>query len=419
MQTSIITISNRRLAKRIGLPLAVSAIVALSGCAGKMVWSPELEEARAMYHDISNNPLIATHASAELAVAEQQLQKAIDAANYFKGRSTIAHEANLAKTQILIAQQRVRATRAQENLQVAIATQKQSNAQLAFAAAEAQAEIAAVAAVAVAVEQEPVMAAALPDQQQQPHPLSDMRIARLQERIDELERKVAQQNQPVPAIGAALPVQLDSDQPATDIRLASLTERLTKLERQTQNPSQPAAPSAAAEVTLDEPVIAAAIAAPATPAAKPAAVAINQEIVEASRELQETLHAMNAHPGPKGMTLTLSDRYFDGNTARLWNQRATRHLDRVASVLNENNRLKLVIEGYTDNLDAPDLNHNLSADRAIAVKTALIQRGIEASRISALGYGDTKPIASNSSPSGRLKNRRVELIFPDTLVAVQ
>ena len=117
------------------------------------------------------------------------------------------------------------------------------------------------------------------------------------------------------------------------------------------------------------------------------------------------------------MALVLGERYFDRNTARLWSGRAVRHLDSVAALMHEHPALSLDVEGHTDNTGAVDANHDLSIDRAIAVKSALVLRGVEPSRINATGYGETQPIDSNDSETGRLRNRRVELVFPDATVA--
>jgi outer membrane protein OmpA-like peptidoglycan-associated protein len=72
--------------------------------------------------------------------------------------------------------------------------------------------------------------------------------------------------------------------------------------------------------------------------------------------------------------------------------------------------LKIVVEGHTDSTGDPAGNQRLSEMRAEAVVAELITRGIEASRLSAKGFGRTKPIADNGTEEGRAKNRRVELV---------
>jgi len=77
--------------------------------------------------------------------------------------------------------------------------------------------------------------------------------------------------------------------------------------------------------------------------------------------------------------------------------------------MNENPTLKLKIEGHTDNAGNDDANMKLSEDRAEAVKTYLVSKGISADRITAEGFGETMPIADNGTAAGRTKNRRVEI----------
>jgi outer membrane protein OmpA-like peptidoglycan-associated protein len=68
----------------------------------------------------------------------------------------------------------------------------------------------------------------------------------------------------------------------------------------------------------------------------------------------------------------------------------------------------LSINGHTDNTGGDDLNLKLSQDRADAAKQYLVNQGISADRITAIGYGSSKPIQSNDTEEGRSKNRRVE-----------
>ncbi|MEC9466049.1 MAG: OmpA family protein, partial [Myxococcota bacterium] len=83
-------------------------------------------------------------------------------------------------------------------------------------------------------------------------------------------------------------------------------------------------------------------------------------------------------------------------------------LDQISQVLKSNPQLKIKIEGHTDSSGAADYNLQLSDSRAKAVAEALVKRGIDSGRLQAIGYGESRPIASNSSKSGRATNRRVE-----------
>ena len=86
------------------------------------------------------------------------------------------------------------------------------------------------------------------------------------------------------------------------------------------------------------------------------------------------------------------------------------YLDELVTVIQDPEALtwSLEIQGHTDNKGGDDYNQKLSEDRANAVKKYLVDKGIKAERIIAKGFGLTKPIATNDTPEGRAKNRRVE-----------
>jgi outer membrane protein OmpA-like peptidoglycan-associated protein len=83
-------------------------------------------------------------------------------------------------------------------------------------------------------------------------------------------------------------------------------------------------------------------------------------------------------------------------------------LDKLIQLLNDNLSVKIEISGHTDNIGTPADNLTLSNNRAKSVVHYLISKGIAAPRLVAKGYGETKPIADNSTEEGRAKNRRTE-----------
>lgn len=89
--------------------------------------------------------------------------------------------------------------------------------------------------------------------------------------------------------------------------------------------------------------------------------------------------------------------------------RSNSELNKVLDFLNENPTVKISIEGHTDNEGSKSANLKLSKNRALSVYHYLVSKGIDAERLSTIGYGSSKPIADNDSELGRKKNRRTEI----------
>ena len=85
-------------------------------------------------------------------------------------------------------------------------------------------------------------------------------------------------------------------------------------------------------------------------------------------------------------------------------------IDQIAALLKAHADLKISVEGHTDNVGTPASNKTLSEQRAKSVMNAVVQKGIAAGRLTAVGWGQDKPIADNRSEDGRAKNRRVEIV---------
>ena len=86
-----------------------------------------------------------------------------------------------------------------------------------------------------------------------------------------------------------------------------------------------------------------------------------------------------------------------------------RDLDELAKVMQKYPNTRFVVEGHTDNTGNADANKRLSQERADAVKTYLTNKGIDGGRLTAMGYGQERPIGSNDTDEGRRLNRRVEI----------
>lgn len=83
-------------------------------------------------------------------------------------------------------------------------------------------------------------------------------------------------------------------------------------------------------------------------------------------------------------------------------------LNDIAEVIKKNPGIKLLIQGHTDSIGTPKYNKKLSVKRALSVKEYLINKGVPSEQLKTIGYGLTRPIATNLTPEGRALNRRVE-----------
>jgi len=109
-------------------------------------------------------------------------------------------------------------------------------------------------------------------------------------------------------------------------------------------------------------------------------------------------------------SVALHNILFDTGKASI-KPESSNALSVIAEVLKTDPSLKLEIQGHTDNVGGAAANLKLSQDRAAAVKGYLVQTsGIAADRLTTSGFGDTKPVAPNTSEEGRAQNRRVELV---------
>jgi outer membrane protein OmpA-like peptidoglycan-associated protein len=107
-------------------------------------------------------------------------------------------------------------------------------------------------------------------------------------------------------------------------------------------------------------------------------------------------------------TLILEGVNFETGKAELTPESQT-ILDGVAESLVANDSIKVQVGGHTDNTGSAAVNKRLSAARANSVREYLVSKGVAADRLTAVGFGPTKPVASNRTAAGRAQNRRVEL----------
>ena len=128
----------------------------------------------------------------------------------------------------------------------------------------------------------------------------------------------------------------------------------------------------------------------------------------AMRLMREELADYQLQETSLGMSLVLQDLQFatDSSTLR---EGAKERLDPLATYLSRNGNTNIRIAGHTDSLGEDGYNRDLSWRRATAVADYLVTRGVNASHIEAVGMGESTPVGSNATASGREENRRVEV----------
>lgn len=133
-----------------------------------------------------------------------------------------------------------------------------------------------------------------------------------------------------------------------------------------------------------------------------------------SAELQRQIEGMNAQVTDRGVVLTLGDVLFSTGKADL-NVAAAGNLGRLSTFLAKYPTRTAVVEGYTDSMGSDELNRDLSQRRAEGVKAYLVGQGVAGERISAMGKGESAPVADNGTADGRRQNRRVEVVISNAV----
>jgi outer membrane protein OmpA-like peptidoglycan-associated protein len=114
----------------------------------------------------------------------------------------------------------------------------------------------------------------------------------------------------------------------------------------------------------------------------------------------------------RGTIVSLADILFDFDKATL-RRDVEFNLVKIATILNQFAEMKILIEGHTDDVGSDEYNLGLSQRRASAVYDFLISQDVDESRMSWEGYGESRPVADNSTEEGRQRNRRVDLVIQD------
>jgi outer membrane protein OmpA-like peptidoglycan-associated protein len=128
--------------------------------------------------------------------------------------------------------------------------------------------------------------------------------------------------------------------------------------------------------------------------------------VQLSIQLNKILETRDS---ARGLIVSMSDVLFDTGQYTL-KPGAREKLAKVAGILLAYPGLNIEVGGYTDNVGGDEMNQKLSENRAGSVRSYLVEQGVLTGSVSAKGFGNTLPVASNDNASGRQENRRVELV---------
>jgi outer membrane protein OmpA-like peptidoglycan-associated protein len=153
-------------------------------------------------------------------------------------------------------------------------------------------------------------------------------------------------------------------------------------------------------------------------AAKQAAADAERQKLQAQQEKEELraklLQQLNAvldtRDTPRGLVVNMSDVLFDSGQYTL-RQVAREKLARISGIVEMYPGLRLAAEGHTDDIGSESFNQTLSEKRAQAVQNFLVSQGVPEVSVTAIGLGESAPVADNRTAAGRQQNRRVELVI--------
>jgi outer membrane protein OmpA-like peptidoglycan-associated protein len=128
--------------------------------------------------------------------------------------------------------------------------------------------------------------------------------------------------------------------------------------------------------------------------------------VRLSEQLNKILETRDT---ARGLIVSMSDVLFDTGKYSL-KPGAREKLSKVAGILLAYPGLNIAVGGYTDNVGGDVMNQTLSENRAGSVRDYLVQQGVATASVTAAGFGNTLPVATNDNAAGRQQNRRVELL---------
>jgi len=133
-------------------------------------------------------------------------------------------------------------------------------------------------------------------------------------------------------------------------------------------------------------------------------------VIAEQGQAQQNLLAMQANEAEREILLAFGQIEFVSGTSNLV-PGAAAGIDMLAGYMSKFKAKEVTIAGHTDSSGSSKSNKKLSQERAESIRNVLITKGVDKNRITAVGYGESQPIAENKSSAGRQKNRRIEITF--------
>jgi outer membrane protein OmpA-like peptidoglycan-associated protein len=146
--------------------------------------------------------------------------------------------------------------------------------------------------------------------------------------------------------------------------------------------------------------------------ARQQANALRAQLLEQFNRILETRDT------PRGLVVNMGDVLFDFGKYDLRSE-AREKLARLSGIVLGHPGLNLAVEGYTDNVGTDEINMTLSQKRAETVRSYLLEQGLADANVTAQGFGKSSPVADNTTPAGRQKNRRVEIVVSGEVIGVK
>jgi outer membrane protein OmpA-like peptidoglycan-associated protein len=138
---------------------------------------------------------------------------------------------------------------------------------------------------------------------------------------------------------------------------------------------------------------------------------IGRKMDKQAKEIESKVPGAKVERVGEGIVVDFNEKVLFGFDRSDLNATAEDNLDKLANVLKEYPDTDIEIQGHTDSKGTESYNQGLSQRRANAVATYLRNRGINSSRITTKGFGESAPVASNDTESGRSQNRRVDFLI--------